>query len=859
MASRPWSSVAAPRKRRKPAAKPAVRMSALLGLQKVDLFKGLDAYTLREIAAQCKWMRCKRGQVVIRRDGTDRDVYFVIAGAVRVAAPAGRGRRLIFRDVPAGELFGEHSAIDGRARFADVVAERESLLASMSPEVFRAILANHASVRERLLRRLTGSVRELTGRLLELGARPVQSRIWVELLRLARGAGIEANRACIDPAPTHNDIASRVGTSREQVTRELSRLQREGLLQRSGRTLVLRDIAGLERLSGDAAGGDADTAPGPSEEPRAPGVIQTPRQRRAILVAEISDSVALMERDEERTVERCRTFLAHATSQTIPMHAGRSMLRIPADGFIAEFPDPVQALKCAFELHADLARFNASPSAPTLGMRAGIHVAEVIVEAFNVLGDGVNVAARLAELANPGETIVSAQVRDQLISGVEASVEDLGEQRLRNRERAVRAFRVWPPTRSESVLWTPSAAVKAHGRPSIAVIPFQLRSDDPRFESIGDGLADDTIAALSCMADFFVVSRLSSMAFRRAPVGVRRIGEMLGVQYVLSGSLQTADARALLMAELADTRDGRIVWTERFQGDLADVFTMQGELARKVVRSVAPFVRSLELKRARITNFDQLDAYAITLRGVELMHRTAREDFMRAREALETAIVRDPVSPRPHAWLAKWHVLHVANGTSEDPALDSAAASACAERALVCDPDDALALAVDGHVAARSRYDLGAAERRLGQALAANPNEPLAWLWSGINHAWRGRIAEAVDCTDRALSLSPLDPMLYYFHSIASTANLLAGRYERSIELAERSLRDNRLHTPTFRTLAAAHVECGRLAEAREIVRQLLQVEPGLTISVFRARYPGRDTAEGERFMAALEAAGVPG
>jgi len=833
-----------------------IRMSALLGLQRIDLFKGLDSFSLREIAAQCKWTRCKRNEYVIRRDGTDRDVYFVIAGMVRVAAAAGRGRRMIFRDVAAGEVFGEHSAIDGRARFADVLALRESLLASMSPEVFRAILANHASVRERLMRRLTGSVRELADRLLELGAQPVQRRIWVELLRFAREAGIDANAARIQPAPTHSDIASRVGTSREQVTRELSQLVRQGLLDRTRGTLVLRDVAALEHLAGDARPEAAAAPEAFAQEPRAFAGIPPPRQRRAILVSEISDSVAMMERDEERTVERCRAFLAHATSQTIPTHAGRSMLRIPADGFIAEFPDGAQALRCAFELHADLARFNANLVAPLLGMRIGIHVADVIVEAFNVLGDGVNVAARLAELANPGETIVSAQVRDQLTSGIEASVEDLGEQRLRNRERAVRAFRAWPAAQTR--VWTPSAAVQAHGRPSIAVIPFELRSDDARFASIGDGLADDVIAALSRMADFFVISRLSTMAFRRTPLGVRRIGELLGVQYVLSGSVQTAYPRALLMAELADARDGRIVWSQRFQGDIADVFAMQGELARKVVRSVAPFVRSLELRRAQITNFGQLDAYAITLRGVDLMHRTARDDFMQARVALETAIVRDPVSPRPHAWLAKWHVLHVANGTSGDPARDSAAASVCAERALACDPDDALALAVDGHVAARSRHDLDAAERRLAQALGANTNEPLAWLWTGINHAWRGRGDEAVECTHRALSLSPLDPMIYYFNSLASTANLLAGRYERAIEFAEKSMRDNCQHTPTLRTLAAAQVEAGRVWEARDTVRRLLEVEPGLTVAVFRARYPGRDSPQGERFMAALEAAGVP-
>ena len=564
----------------------------------------------------------------------------------------------------------------------------------------------------------------------------------------------------------------------------------------------------------------------------------------------------MMERDEERTVERYRAFLAHATSQTIPTHAGRSMLRIPADGFVAEFPDAVQALRCAFELHSELARFNAKLAAPALGMRVGIHVAEVIVEAFNVLGDGVNVSARLAELANPGETIVSAQVRDQLTSGVEASVEDLGEQRLRNRERAVRAFRAWPA--AQSVVWTPSRAVQAHGRPSVAVIPFQLRSDDARFESIGDGLADDVIAALSRMADFFVISRLSTMAFRRAPLGVRRIGEMLGVQYVLSGSVQTDYPRALLMAELADARDGRIVWSERFQGDLADIFALQGELARKVVHSVAPFVRSLELQRARITNFDQLDAYAITLRGVELMHRVSRKDFMDARTAFETAVARDPVSPRPHAWLAKWHVLRIAHGESDNVAEDSAAASACAERALACDPDDALALAADAHVAAWSRHDLDAAERSLAQALAANPNEPLAWLWTGITHAWRGRGDEAVQCTDRALSLSPLDPMIYYFNSLAGMANLIAERYERAIELSSRSLRENRLHTPSLRTLAAALVLLARLDEAREALSRLRELEPGLTAGALRARYPGRDSPQAGRFIDALVAAGLP-
>jgi len=844
------------RRRRNAGEKPVIRMSALLGLQKIDLFKGLDTPSLREIAGQCKWTRCRRNQYVMRRDGTDRDVYFVIAGMVRVAAAAGRGRRIIFRDIPAGEVFGEHSAIDGRRSFADVLAVRESLLASMPPEAFRAILAKHAPVRERLLRRLSGSVRELADRLLDLGARSVQWRVWVELLRLARLAGVQANTARIERAPTHREIASRVGTSREEVTRELSRLARQGLLERAGRALLLRDVQALENLVADSHPEHIDAPAAPVEEARifSPGGARW--ERRAVLVADVLDAAGSEARDEERALEQRRAFFAHATAEVIPTHAGRSLSKTLGDGFLAEFPDGVQAARCAFELHQGLAQLNAAAAVPPLGMRVGIHVAEVIVETFNVLGDGVNIAARLAELANPGETVVSAAVRDQLASGVDASVEDLGEQRLRNRERAVRAFRLWPP--AHQPVLAPSAAVRAHGRPSVAVIPFQLRSEDPRFAFIGDGLADETIAALSRVADFFVISRLSSMAFRRAPLGLRAIGDMLGVQYVLSGSIQTAYPHVLFVAELADVRDGRILWSDRFQGDLADVFAMQAELARKLAASVAPFVRSVEMRRARITSFEELDAYGITLRGVELMHRLSREDFLLARQAFQAAIERDPLSPAPHAWLAKWHVMRIGVGVSENPLRDSEDATASVERALACDPNDALALAVDALVASWSRHDLDAAERRLARALEVNPNEPLAWLWNAMTHAWRGRGPEAVQSADRALSLSPLDPMIYYFNSLASTANLVAERYERAIELATRSLRENCLHTPSLRALAVGQVLSGRLHEARESVRRLRELEPGLTVHVFKERYPGRASPQAERFAAALQAAGLP-
>ena len=834
----------------------AIRASAVLGLQRIEILKGLDARTLREVADRCAWRRFRRNEHVTRNDRADRDVHFVISGQVRVSAESGRGREIILRDLPAGELFGEHSAIDGRARIGDVVAVRESLLASMPPEAFRALLASHASVREQVLRRLSRSVRELAGRLVDLGTQRVQSRIWVELLRLAQGAVVESNAARIEHAPTHREIANRLGTSREEVTRELSRLNRKGLLDRAGRALVLRDVAALRQLAATYR-----VEPEPVLETLAADVsvlenVRSRRERRAILVAAAIDTVAMMERDEERTIQRWRAFFEYAHSQEIPARAGRSLSKLQSGELMADFPDGAHALECAFELHRGLGRFNAQTTAPRLALRVGIHLADVIIETFDLLGDGVNVAARLAELANPGETLVSAPVRDQLANGVDATLEDLGEQRLRNRERAVRVFRAWPADGRAQL--APSAAVMAHGRPSVAVIPFQVRSIEPRFEFLGDAVAEEVIGALSRVADFFVVSRLSSMAFRRAPLNLQTVGEMLGVRYVLSGSVQTAYPRALLVAELADTNDGKVLWNERFECDLVDAFALQMELARKVVGSVAPFVRSFELHRARITNLDQLDAYALTLRGIDLMYRLTSEDFLSARRVLETAIERDPLSPAPHAYLANWHLIGLAIGASADPAAEALAATQCAERALACDRNAALALAVAGMVSAWSKHDLDTAERHLTQAIAANPNEPLAWLWNAMVHAWRGRGAEAIQAADRALTLSPLDPMTYYFNSLASTANLVGERYDRAIELATRSLRENRLHTPTLRALAVALTLTGRRNEAREVVQELRELEPGLTVSGFGSRYPGRDSPQAARFAAALLDAGLP-
>jgi tetratricopeptide (TPR) repeat protein len=336
------------------------------------------------------------------------------------------------------------------------------------------------------------------------------------------------------------------------------------------------------------------------------------------------------------------------------------------------------------------------------------------------------------------------------------------------------------------------------------------------------------------------------------------MGELLGVQYVVSGSLQTVGKRALLLAELADVREGRVLWNERMEGDLVDMFAMQAELSRAVIGQVAPSIRSVELRRARITSLDQLDAFGLLLRGIDLTHRTSREDFARAPPVLEASIERDPTSPLPYAWLAKWHVFRKVLGASPDAQSDARLAPAFADQALERDPGDAVALAVDALVNAWMKHDLDMTEHRVAQALAANANEPLAWLLSAYAHSWRERGAEALQAAEHARSLSPLDPLMYLFAHAAGLANLVAGRYDQAIEQSKQSVRANRMHMPALRVLAAAQVLSGDIAGGRQTVAAIREIEPTLTVTWFRRNYPGRDSAQGRAFAQALQSAGLP-
>ncbi len=583
---------------------------------------------------------------------------------------------------------------------------------------------------------------------------------------------------------------------------------------------------------------------------------QATRVIRTVLMVDIVESVRLMAEDENDTVHRWLRLVRHIEAAVLPVHGGR-LVKSQGDGLMLEFPSVRPALQAAFTIQQACAEANAGVAPPRqMHLRMGAQVGELIADEHDVYGHDVNLAARLTTLAGAGEIVVSADVRDQLTPALDADIEDLGERRLKGIDKPIRAFRAWPPGQTARQAVAPRA--RMGDRPSIAVLPFRNLSGDTQHAFLGDVIADDVIGHLSRIADLTVISRLSTTPFRDLTYEPRNVAEVLGVRYLLTGKLQFSGTRLRLMAELVESEGGRVVWADRFDGSIMDIFELQDEMSLSIAKRIVPFVRELELKRSRTQRPENLTAYERTLQAVDYLHHGSVDDMNRAQAMLEAAIQSDPSFVAPYAWLARLHVLRVGQGWSADPARDAIEANRYAESALEKDDRDPWALSVSGLVAAYLNKDLETAIARYDTALAINPSSAPAWVWSTAAHAWLGQGEEAVKRSPRAIDLSPFDPHMYTFTSICGTAYAVAGQYDKSIEYCRRSLRENRMFASTHRILTISLALSGRVDEARQSTTELLAIEPGLTVSAFRNRYPGNTSTHTNLFCEALLSAGVP-
>ncbi len=583
---------------------------------------------------------------------------------------------------------------------------------------------------------------------------------------------------------------------------------------------------------------------------------RVPRVVRTVLFADVVESVRMMEDDEDDAVARVRRLMEMVEAVVLPAVGGHLFKRL-GDGIMLDFPEVRPAVQAAFAIQRECSRLNegVAPERQTR-LRIGLHVCELLADERDAYGLDVSLASRLTALAGPGEIVGSAEVRDRLTPDLDADIEDLGECYLRHVQRPVRVYRIGPPG--------PRPADARHGPPveelypAIAVIPFAARTGEPEHLVFGEVLAEEIISALSRAVELNLISRLSTTAFRGRGATIAEVSRRLDANYVLSGAYSVSGTELTLTAVLAEAKSNEIVWAERLKGHVFGIINGDDKLIDRVVYGVSKEVMDRELERTQARALPTLESYSLLMGAIALMHRLSASDFDRARQMLEVLIDRTPRQAVPYAWMGKWHVLRVQQGWSDDPLRDAGRGLDCTKRALDMDPQCSLALAIDGFIHTNLLKMLDVANQRYELALRVNPNDSLAWLLKGTLHAFKGEGKSAVKDTRHALRLSPLDPLRYFYDSLAATAALSAGSYERAMELARRSLRANRTHTSTLRALAVAQWHCGRLEESRATVRELLRLDPTFTVSKFIERSPSTGYETGRIWSSTLREAGVP-
>ncbi|WP_046868554.1 adenylate/guanylate cyclase domain-containing protein [Microvirga massiliensis] len=579
------------------------------------------------------------------------------------------------------------------------------------------------------------------------------------------------------------------------------------------------------------------------------------RRLVAIFAADVAGYSRLVELDEVGTL---RTLAAHreVMDRFIAQHRGR-IANTAGDSVLAEFPSPVDAVQCAVRTQAALrTRNDTLPQERRVSFRIAVHVGDVVVNYGDLLGDAVNIAARLQALAEPGRVRLSETAQRHVRKLLHLALDDLGPQVVKNIEEPIHAFVIQPIEGSTSLPHGSLQNLALPDKPSIAVLPFTNMSRDPEQEYFADGMTEEIIAALSRVRSFFVIARSSTFTYKGKAVDVRQVSRELGVRYVLEGSLRTAGNRLRIIAQLVDATDGRHVWADRYEGELADIFDLQDRVTEALVGAIEPTITLSEIERIRRKRPDRLDAYECAMRALPAVWSQDRESTSEGLRLAEQAMALDPAYALPKALAAWCHAQRVTYLRTADPAEDRAAALRLAREAASLDSNDPLVLTVlSAAYALVGQIDLGLTTVR--NALALDPNSAWAWLRSGWLHAYAQHPDTAIEHFDRAMRLSPLDPM--HFNALVGigAAHFDKGQYDESARWIEQALRERPDATWTYRPLAAAYAQAGRLEEAKQTMARFLQAYPGMTVSRAVAAVPYGGSM-GERIAEGLRRAGLP-
>jgi adenylate cyclase len=576
------------------------------------------------------------------------------------------------------------------------------------------------------------------------------------------------------------------------------------------------------------------------------------RKLVAILAADVVGYSRLMEVDETGTLARLKTHRLELVDPAIAKNRGR-IIKSTGDGLLVEFHSVVDAVQCAIEIQQRMARRNADVSAArAIQFRIGINIGDVIVEGDDIFGDGVNVAARLEGLAEPGAICVSAAVRDQVGDRLDITFEDLGEQSVKNIARPIRVYTVAASRQGGAGSDASAGVGKTGTKPSIAVLPFVNMSGDPEQEFFADGLTEDIITELSRFRALLVISRNSVFVHKGKAVKVQDVAREFGVDYVVEGSVRKAGDRVRVTVQLIDAATDTHVWAERYDRQLQDIFAIQDEVTSAVVATLSGRVEAATHERAKHKPTDNMAAYECLLTGKILHHRSSRQANIEALHMLNRAIKLDPKYAHAHAWKACVIGQSWRSGWSADE--DSAVKQIREELEIALSLDDndpdvhrilaALNLNFNNH-------DKSAYHQQ--RALNLNPNNDLIVVQQGELLTWLGRAEEGIEWIRRAMRLNPYHPERFWSH--LGRAQYTARSYADTIESFSRITRPDYSH---HAFLGAASAQLGNRTAAGAHAREVISLEPTFTIARYLTTLHYKHDADREHCRDGLIKAGLP-
>jgi TolB-like protein/class 3 adenylate cyclase/lipoprotein NlpI len=573
------------------------------------------------------------------------------------------------------------------------------------------------------------------------------------------------------------------------------------------------------------------------------------RRLAAILAADVVGYSRLMGIDETGTLAALKQHRSELVDAKIAEHQGR-IFKLTGDGIFVEFPSVVNAVTCAAEIQRAMCERNASVQEDRrIELRMGVNLGDVIIEGDDIFGDGVNVAARLESVAQPGGVALSATVRDHIGNRLDLAFEDIGEHKLKNIERPVHVYHLrWGGTHRSRI---EAPLLTLPTRPSIAVLPFDNLSGQADETYFSDGITEDIITGLARFRSLFVIARNSSFAFRGKSVDIAEIARKLGVAYILEGSVRKAGSRVRITGQLIDASNGAHLWADRYDRALDDIFAVQDEVAQTIVATLFGRIQEARVQRSAQMPTESLTAYDCLLRGLAHFRAYGENENERALEMFEKAVDLDPryAVARSYRALARVTI----NGSSTAPVEVLNEAYLEARQAVELDPQESRCHRILSTICLyRREYDM--AEQHVGQAFDLNPNDPDAVMQKGRLLAMRGRPEDALACLETAVRLNPFHPPWYNAHFGIAFYSLR--RFEEAAQAFKRMVSPGAWSRAR---LAACHGQLERPDEARAVVAEVLRLQPDFSIEEYMRTSVLLERAEDRQLLReGLVKAGLP-